>query len=211
MLSKCSNKVVGGPLVKGISGGERKRTSIGIELITNPSLLFLDEPTTGLDSDTALLVIKILRDLARQGRTVIQTIHQPNTDIYNNLDYLILMAQGKIIYFNQKEYALPYFKSLDFACPDHTNPADFFISIMSIESLSTEEDDETTQARQDTLVLQFENRIRMLVESYLSSEFLTFPCDSPSSKKEAVDVASKVSNFSWFNQFQILAWRNMIN
>jgi ABC-type multidrug transport system ATPase subunit len=52
-LQKCENVFIGGPMLKGISGGERKRTSIGVELITNPSLIFLDEPTTGLDSYTA--------------------------------------------------------------------------------------------------------------------------------------------------------------
>ncbi len=58
-----------------MSGGERKRTSIGVELITDPSLIFLDEPTTGLDSFTATSVIELLRDLALSGRTVITTIH----------------------------------------------------------------------------------------------------------------------------------------
>ena len=62
-LNKCRNTKIGGPLVKGVSGGERKRTSIGVELITNPSLIFLDEPTTGLDSFTATTVVDILKEL----------------------------------------------------------------------------------------------------------------------------------------------------
>ena len=64
-LNKCQNTRIGGPLVKGVSGGERKRTSIGVELITDPSLIFLDEPTTGLDSFTATSVMETLGDLAR--------------------------------------------------------------------------------------------------------------------------------------------------
>jgi ATP-binding cassette, subfamily G (WHITE), eye pigment precursor transporter len=67
--------MIGGVVIKGVSGGERKRTSIGVEMITNPSMIFLDEPTTGLDSYTALQVNCILRDLANQGRTIIQVIH----------------------------------------------------------------------------------------------------------------------------------------
>lgn len=63
-LVKCQNTKIGGPLVKGVSGGERKRTSIGVELITDPSLIFLDEPTTGLDSFTATNVMDLLRILA---------------------------------------------------------------------------------------------------------------------------------------------------
>ena len=74
-LTKCQNTKIGGELMKGVSGGERKRASIGVELITNPSLIFLDEPTTGLDSFTALQVMQTLKELAQGGRTVITTIH----------------------------------------------------------------------------------------------------------------------------------------
>ena len=62
-------------MLRGISGGERKRTSIGVELLTNPSLIFLDEPTTGLDSSTAFNVMDLLKRIALNGRTVITTIH----------------------------------------------------------------------------------------------------------------------------------------
>jgi ATP-binding cassette subfamily G (WHITE) protein 2 len=74
-LTKCQNTKIGGALVKGVSGGERKRASIGVELITDPQLIFLDEPTTGLDSYTAASVMETLRALAASGRTVISTIH----------------------------------------------------------------------------------------------------------------------------------------
>ena len=74
-MTKCQNTKIGGALVKGVSGGERKRASIGVELITDPQLIFLDEPTTGLDSFTAASVMETLRALAASGRTVISTIH----------------------------------------------------------------------------------------------------------------------------------------
>jgi len=83
---KAAETKIGGPLVKGVSGGERKRTSIGVELITDPNLIFLDEPTTGLDSFTATSVVEVLKEMANQGRTVISTIHQPNSDIFNMFD-----------------------------------------------------------------------------------------------------------------------------
>jgi len=70
-LGKCANTKIGGPLIKGVSGGERKRTSIGVELITDPNLIFLDEPTTGLDSFTATSVMETLKDLAKSGRTIV--------------------------------------------------------------------------------------------------------------------------------------------
>lgn len=111
-LNKCQNTKIGGPLVKGVSGGERKRCSIGVELITDPNLIFLDEPTTGLDSFTATSVCDTLRELARSGRTVISTIHQPNSDIFMNFDRLMLLAKGRIIYFNDASLAVDYFGSL---------------------------------------------------------------------------------------------------
>ena len=78
-LTKCADTYVGNSMIRGISGGEKKRTSIGTELLINPSLIFLDEPTTGLDSTTALHVVQFLNKLASKGRTVITTIHQPSS------------------------------------------------------------------------------------------------------------------------------------
>lgn len=135
-LNKCQFTRIGGPLIKGVSGGERKRTSIGVELITDPSLIFLDEPTTGLDSFTATSVMETLGDLAKkQGRTVISTIHQPNSDIYEQFDRLMLLARGRILYLNKADLAVSYFAGIGFACPDLSNPADYFMTIMSIESI----------------------------------------------------------------------------
>lgn len=74
-LTKCQNTKIGGPLVKGVSGGERKRTSIGVELITDPHMIFLDEPTTGLDSFTAGILVDIFVELTQENKTVICTIH----------------------------------------------------------------------------------------------------------------------------------------
>lgn len=74
-LEKCKDTKVGNAIIRGISGGERKRTSIGVELLTNPSILFLDEPTTGLDSITSLNVIELLKKLSHIGVNVISTIH----------------------------------------------------------------------------------------------------------------------------------------
>ena len=134
-LTKCQHTKIGGPLIKGISGGERKRTSIGVELITDPNLIFLDEPTTGLDSFTATSVMETLKDLAKSGRTIVQTIHQPNSDIFEMFDKLMLLAKGKVIYFNNAEFAVDYFSNIGYKCPELSNPADYFMSIMSIETI----------------------------------------------------------------------------
>jgi len=77
-LMRCMNTRIGDNLVRGVSGGERKRTSIAVELITDPKIVFLDEPTTGLDSYNAFEVVTLLENLSSQGIIIIFTIHQPS-------------------------------------------------------------------------------------------------------------------------------------
>lgn len=133
-LTKCQNTKIGGSLIKGISGGERKRTAIGVELIMDPQLIFLDEPTTGLDSYTAASVMETLRALSASGRTVISTIHQPNSEIFDNFDRLMLIANGKIIYMNEAHKSSDYFAKIGYVCPPMSNPADYFMTVMSPEN-----------------------------------------------------------------------------
>ena len=173
-LNKCQNTKIGGPLIKGVSGGERKRCSIGVELITDPSLIFLDEPTTGLDSFTATSVCETLGELAASGRTVISTIHQPNSDIFEIFDQLMLLAQGKIIYFNKASLAVDHFAGLGdkFRCPELSNPADHFMTIMSIESHEVEEDLETDRVARKTpaqIQEEYSERIKYFHDSYQKS------------------------------------------
>ena len=91
-LVECADTYIGNTLIRGISGGEKRRTSIGVELLTNPSIIFLDEPTTGLDSTTALNLMMFLNEVTKNGRTIVSTIHQPSSEIFNQFDELILMV-----------------------------------------------------------------------------------------------------------------------
>lgn len=75
-IKDCADTLIGNILIKGISGGQKKRTSVGVEMITDPSLLFLDEPTSGLDSHAAFNLIKLLKSVARDGAAILCTIHQ---------------------------------------------------------------------------------------------------------------------------------------
>ena len=91
--------MIGGALRKTISGGERKRCSIGVELVTDPSLLVLDEPTSGLDSFKATALVQTLHQLARtRGKTIIATIHQPSSLAFSYFDKLILLQDGNIVF-----------------------------------------------------------------------------------------------------------------
>ena len=97
-LQQCRKTMVGGFFLKGLSGGERKRTSIGYELITNPKLLLLDEPTSGLDSSTALQIIKLLKQEARKGMTIVCTIHQPSSELFQEFSRVMVLSDGYSIY-----------------------------------------------------------------------------------------------------------------
>ncbi|XP_076720356.2 broad substrate specificity ATP-binding cassette transporter ABCG2-like isoform X4 [Callospermophilus lateralis] len=108
-LSKVADVKVG---TQFISGGERKRTSIAMELITDPPILFLDEPTTGLDSSTASTVLLLLKRISEQGRTIIFSIHQPQYSIFKLFDCLTLLASGRLIFHGPAQEALGYFESI---------------------------------------------------------------------------------------------------
>lgn len=97
-LKRCENTMVGSELIRGCSGGERKRVAIGVELVSNPTCLFLDEPTSGLDSWSALNVVQILRAISATGCTTICSIHQPSSEVFNSFDSLVLLGQGNVVF-----------------------------------------------------------------------------------------------------------------
>ena len=131
-LESCKDTLVGDSLSRGISGGERKRLSVGMEMLTNPSIIFLDEPTSGLDTYSAYSLISNLKDLTITGRTVICTIHQPSSDILRLFDDMILLNHGKIIYLGEVNNLVNYFSSIGYHCPEYTNPSDYiFMNILN--------------------------------------------------------------------------------
>lgn len=87
-LRTCADTKVGNWHLKGLSGGERRRLSIAVEVLTRPRLMYLDEPTSGLDSAAAFFVTTKLRNLARDGKTIIASIHQPSSEVFNCFDTL---------------------------------------------------------------------------------------------------------------------------
>lgn len=128
-LNKCKDSIIGGPLLRGISGGEKKRVSIGQEMLINPSLLFLDEPTSGLDSTTAQRIVSTLWELASGGRTVVMTIHQPSSRIYYMFHKVLLLSEGSPLYFGKGSEAMEYFSSIGYAPRMAMNPSDFILDL----------------------------------------------------------------------------------
>ncbi|CAF0907610.1 unnamed protein product [Rotaria sordida] len=131
-LQKCINS----PIYL-ISYGEKKRLSIATKLLTNSSILVLDEPTSGLDSTLATSLIQLLRNLANdQRKTIVLSIHQSTSQIFQIFDQVMLISEGRIVFMNKPQAAVPYFTSLGYQCPAYFNPADYMIAVISTTVLA---------------------------------------------------------------------------
>eukprot|EP00611_Tribonema_gayanum_P021967 TRINITY_DN4329_c0_g6_i1.p1 TRINITY_DN4329_c0_g6~~TRINITY_DN4329_c0_g6_i1.p1 ORF type:complete len:608 (-),score=224.94 TRINITY_DN4329_c0_g6_i1:68-1891(-) len=97
-LSACANTIVGDERHRGVSGGEKRRVSIGVDIVHQPKIIFLDEPTSGLDSTTALQIVETLRAICQRDRTIAVTIHQPSSRVFEVFDKVMFMSKGHLVY-----------------------------------------------------------------------------------------------------------------
>ncbi|KAK2421429.1 ABC transporter G family member [Trifolium repens] len=218
-LQDCADTVIGNWHLRGISGGEKRRVSIALEILTRPRLLFLDEPTSGLDSASAFFVTQTLRALARDGRTVIASIHQPSSEVFELFDQLYLLSGGKTVYFGQASEAYEFFAQAGFPCPALRNPSDHFLRCINSDF------DKVKATLKGSMKLRFEGSddpldkittseaIRTLIDFYRTSQHSY-------AARQKVDDISKVrgtvleaggSEASFLLQCYILTKRSFIN
>jgi ABC-type multidrug transport system ATPase subunit len=126
-LESCSDTMIGGAMIKGISGGEKKRTSVGVELITDPALLFLDEPTSGLDSFSAYSMLQLLRTVSESNTAVLCTIHQPSSEVFFLFDKLIFLKAGRVLYQGSPSDVVSTLSRAGYHCPENYNPSDYLM------------------------------------------------------------------------------------
>ncbi|KAA8527088.1 hypothetical protein F0562_008683 [Nyssa sinensis] len=209
-LERCRHTRVGGGFIKGISGGERKRTSIGHEILVDPSLLLLDEPTSGLDSTSANRLLQILQGVAKAGRTIITTIHQPSSRMFHMFDKVLLIAEGYPVYYGKAREAIQYFSSLRFIPEIAMNPAEFLLDLATgqVNDIRIPEDLHASHgtAESERVVIKY---LQLKYKTELEpkeKEENHRTADTPEHLRLAIQI-KKDWTMTWWEQFVILSKR----
>ncbi|PBP16702.1 ABC transporter [Diplocarpon rosae] len=133
-LTHQQHTLIGTPIRKGISGGQKRRLSVAAQLITAPKILFLDEPTSGLDATASYEVISYIKEVSKRNNLiVIASIHQPSTTTFEMFDKLLLLSGGKSHYFGSVQSVESHFQTLGYPMPYRTNPAEFILDLMNVD------------------------------------------------------------------------------
>ncbi|XP_057793561.1 ABC transporter G family member 25-like [Salvia miltiorrhiza] len=205
-LGRCADTIIGNSFVRGVSGGERKRVSIAHEMLVDPSLLVLDEPTSGLDATAAYRLVAALGGLAARGKTVVMSVHQPSSRAYQMFDDLLVLSEGRCIYFGTRGQATPYFDSIGFSPLFPMNPADFMLDLANgvcqVDGFSERERPNVRQ----TLVSSYNNVLAPKVKTAC----MEAPVVGNGNGNPPTKEYSCTSHLAtWFNQLSILLQRNL--
>ncbi|KAM4679010.1 ATP-binding cassette sub-family G member 5 [Amazona ochrocephala] len=160
-LSLIADKIIGSRNFVGISGGERRLVSIGAQLLQDPKVMLLDEPTTGLDCLTAKQIVSLLSELAHKGRIVIITIHQPRSELFRLFDKIAIMSFGEMVFCGNPMEMITFFSDCGYSCPEQSNPFDFYVDLTSVDTRSKERELETY------------SRVQVIVSAYKNSEIFS--------------------------------------
>jgi ABC-type multidrug transport system ATPase subunit len=157
-LSHVQHSLVGDATKPVVSGGQRKRVSIGMELAAAPMCIFLDEPTSGLDATSASSIMRLLKAITKLGVTTITIIHQPREQIFHGFDNILLLGLGNEIYAGPTSEAPVYFDSLGFKFPSRANPADVIMDIINGEGYEYRQDHAMSETPVARLIENWRNR-----------------------------------------------------
>ncbi|OAL65261.1 ABC transporter [Trichophyton rubrum] len=147
-IQNQAKTLIGTPIRKGISGGQKRRVSVAAQLITCPKIIFLDEPTSGLDSTASYEVMSFVKALARKNNLiVIASIHQPSTSMFESFDKLLILSAGKTCYFGPGKDMKAYLDKTGHPMPVQINPAEFVLDLVSTDFATDTEEAEAQLAK----------------------------------------------------------------
>jgi ABC-type multidrug transport system ATPase subunit/ABC-type multidrug transport system permease subunit len=177
-LTDIQNRKVGDVgAADALAPGERKRLTIAVELVSNSPVIFLDEPTSGLDARAAAVVMRVIKNVADTGRTVICTIHQPSSDLFFMFDDLLLLQKGGyMVYFgpvgSRGTSLIEFLQGMDGVkpCPPNFNPASWMLDVLSCTDSSIGADDDTSRDRASTQALAIAAAADPNAQAHVASE-----------------------------------------
>jgi len=131
-LEECRNTIIGNHIVRGISGGQKHRVTTGELLVSDASVLFLDEYSNGLDSSTALDIAKGLKKFClKHNSSIVATLQQPTPELFDMFDRIVVLREGQVVFDGPVDDVVPYFAAMGFKAPDDVDTADFLIECLS--------------------------------------------------------------------------------
>lgn len=214
-----------------LSGGERRRLSIALELVANPTIFYLDEPTSGLDEVTAAQCVRLLKNLAKQNKTIVCTIHQPSATTFALFDHIFVLARGQCVYQGGPSVLVPYLNRLNLKCPTHYNPSDYIIELCDgddgriVTALANETQNGKLVCAVDNTITAINQLSDVLIDVPINMKqaITSMILEKPKSKSGALlEKMKKLTKFmkndhavSGFRQFSVLLavmmlkiWRN---
>uniref|UniRef100_A0A7S0CAU6 ABC transporter domain-containing protein n=1 Tax=Proboscia inermis TaxID=420281 RepID=A0A7S0CAU6_9STRA len=206
-LTKSANTIVGNSKIRGISGGERKRLSIACEMISSPPMIFLDEPTTGLDSFQATQVCRTLRNLADSGKTIIAVIHQPSQTAFALFDDLLLLSEGQQMYFGETSKARSYFQSLGYAPVTDVGTAEFVSDVISTTYSGGTGDREIDIARCNDIAIKGKEQSQRIKLSNVDQSVTSKATQKIFDNFKSLSFRKPAANI--FKQFRLLMVRSL--
>uniref|UniRef100_A0A1A9W3A0 ABC transporter domain-containing protein n=1 Tax=Glossina brevipalpis TaxID=37001 RepID=A0A1A9W3A0_9MUSC len=203
LISSANTRIGSGDDKKVLSGGERKRLAFAVELLNNPVILFCDEPTTGLDSYSAQQLVQILYDLAQKGTTILCTIHQPSSQLFDMFNNVLLLADGRVAFTGSPQNALEFFAANGYRCPDAYNPADYLIGILATDPGYEQASQRSAQYLCDLFAVSSAAKQRdMLVNLEIHmAQSGDFPYDTE------VDIFKAAA---WYKKFHVIWYRTTL-
>ncbi|KAH9827792.1 ABC transporter G family member 17 [Teratosphaeria destructans] len=209
-LGGQANNLIGTPIRKGISGGQKRRVSVAAQLITSPKLLFLDEPTSGLDSAASFEVISFVKDIAKKHNLiVIASIHQPSTSTFAMFDRLLLLSQGGTAYSGPVSEVQPYFDACGFPIPLYMNPAEFIIDFVNTDF--ARDRSEVDQQLNMVHSSWHKSRLATATVTELTDEMARNSMDTELNTEQREDTASTLAiHFALIHRSFIKSYRDII-
>ncbi|KAJ4831223.1 ABC transporter G member 20 [Turnera subulata] len=216
-LRNAANTVIGDEGHRGVSGGERRRVSIGMDIVHDPILLFLDEPTSGLDSTSAFMVVKVLQRIAQSGSIVIMSIHQPSYRILTLLDRLIFLSHGQTVFSGSPGSVPKFFAEFGHPIPENENRTEFALDLIrELEEIpggtgTLVEFNKTWQARKNP-TSQMSNASKLSLKDAISASISRGKLVSGGAPSDS-NLASSVPTFAnpFWIEMKVIAKRSLLN